>query len=248
MKAALALTAALCLLAGAAFAEPSSSDEAGLLLSSATIFGASPRMIARLEMRIGGGGADREREIELSIDRGSGTTKTLARIISPAFLGDMKFLKVAQPGQADSQWIKTSRGVRRLGDGNRFERIFGSDFTAEDFGTIGASGFDLSRDFARDTATEDVVAARPRHAAPYALRLIYIARLGGLVTRMEYLDAAGRVLRRYSVAKVEGAGAEAVPSEARMEDLSTGATTSLKILSLKTPAAIAERVFKPGNL
>jgi len=230
-------------------AESAASEaEARRLLDSATIFGDSPCIVARLEMRISGGGPEKTREIELSIDRKPGRTLTLARIVNPAFLSDMKFLKRIEAGMSDGQWVKTSRGVRRLGEGNRFEQIFGSDFTAEDFGTIESSGFDIFRDPARDTAKETVVAAKPRIKAPYALRLIYISRSGGLVTKMEYLDEASRVLRRYSVVKIEGAEAKARPIEATMEDMTRGGATSLKILSLTTPGAIPDRVFNPGAL
>jgi hypothetical protein len=223
-------------------------DEARSLLASASIFGSSPRIVARLEMRISGSGGDKTREIELSIAREGANTRSLARIINPAFLSDMKFLKRIESGQSDSQWVKTSRGVRRLGDGNRYEQIFGSDFTAEDFGAIGSTGFDIYRDFSRDGPDERVVAARPLLKAPYALRLIYINRSSGLVTRMEYLDGDSRVLRKYMVTKVEGEGLGARPLEAIMEDTSRGGSTSLKILSMTTPSAIPDRVFNPGNL
>lgn len=247
-----ALCAVLSFVAGPCVAETfaTASAEARALIEAASIFGPYPRLIAKIEMRMfpADGGAAKTRELEISIQRSGGRIFTLARVTSPAFLGDMKFLKRMEPGKADAQWVKTSRGVRRLAADRRYESLFDSQFTSEDFGSVDGSGYELSLVPDRDDAASRVVAAKPTDSAPYARRLIRLARDSGLVTAMEYLDASGKALKRFSVIEVEGSGRDARPVELRMDDLVSGASTRLRVIALATPSSIPERVFNPLSL
>jgi hypothetical protein len=224
------------------------SEDAAEYLESASLFGPAKILVLRLEMSIARGGSEISREVELSLDRSPSGVKSLARIVSPAFLSGMKFLKISATGKADAQWVKTSRGLRRLGETNRSEAVFDSDFTAEDFGSIGASGFDIAFSPERDRDGERAILARPKGAAPYALRLLFFDKGTRLLTGMEYLDAAGATLKRYRVTSIEGRGAEARPAEATMEDLRTGGRTRLRVLSFATPASLPARTFNSASL
>ena len=160
----------------------------------------------------------------------------------------MKFLKRSEPGQPDSQWVRTSRGTRRLGASNRSEAVFGSHFTVEDFGNVDAAAFALGLAPERDAAGARAVSALPKGPAGYARRLVLVDRATGLVTAMEYLDASGAAIRRYRVTSVSGEGSAARPSEAVMEDLAGGGSTILRVLGYSTPASLPERLFNPGAL
>jgi hypothetical protein len=217
-------------------------------LESTSLFGAASVIVARLDMRITRNGTDTSREVELSLDRSGEGTKTLARIVKPSFLSAMKFLKVSAPGQADVQWLKTSRGLRRLGSGGRSEPVFDSDFTVEDFGSLSSSGFELSFAPEKDSPGRRAVAARPREAAPYAARILYVDERTRLLTGMDYLDGEGATVKRYRITSIVGEGKAARPDEAVMEDLKTGGSTRLKVLSFETPASLPARTFNSASL
>lgn len=227
---------------------PSPAQDAAALLAGSHVFGAAPLLVVRLEMRISEGGTEKTREVELSLDRRGGRLRSFSRITSPAFLAEMKFLKLSEPGKPDAQWVKTSNGIRRLGDSGGGESVFGSHFTVEDFGTITAEGFILTLDPALDSPAETAITARPRGKAGYATRTIWVGRASGLVTRMEYRNATGTPLRRYRILSTEGTGRDAHPLEAVMEDLNTGGSTTIKVLSFITPGSLPERLFNAGSL
>jgi len=217
-------------------------------LESASLFGSGAVIVARLEMRITRSGSELSRELELSLDRSGAGVKSLARIVKPAFLSGMNFLKLSSPGKPDAQWLKTSRGLRRLGDANRSEAVFDSDFTAEDFGSVSAAGFDFAFAPARDLGGARAIEARPKGAAPYALRVLYVDDATRILTGMDYLDGAGKITKRYRVMSIDGQGETARPASALMENLSTGSSTRLAVLSLSKPAFLPERTFNPGSL
>ena len=223
-------------------------EEAAAYLEASSLFGQAPVAVARLDMLIARKGSEISRVVELSLDRSGPGAKTLARIISPAFLSGMKFLKIAMPGEPEAQWLKTSRGIRRLGAANRSEPVFDSDFTAEDFGTISSEGFELSFSPARDGSGWRAIEARPRGAAPYALRVLYIDPSTRLLMGMDYLDSGGAALKRYRVTSVTGSGPASRPAEALMEDLRTGGSTRLRITSFETPASLPARLFNSASL
>lgn len=237
---------AICL--ACAPAPPVGAQEASRLLASAHLMGAGTTLVARMEMVIREGRDEKRREVELMIDRSGGRVRTLARIVQPAFLSDMKFLKRSEPGQPEAQWMKTSRGLRRLGESNRSERVFGSHFTVEDFGSVDSTLFEVSFAPGSDTEGERAVVARPLGSAPYASRLILISRRSGLIMGMDYLDASGKALKRYRVLSTTGSGADERPTEASMEDLPAKGSTFLRMISLERPASIPDRYFNPGSL
>jgi hypothetical protein len=224
------------------------SEAAAALLAGAHLFGSSACAVIKMDMIIAEGGEVKKRGVELSFDHRNGRVLTMARIVSPAFLSDMKFLKRSEPGQPDAQWIKTSRGVRRLGVSSRSEPVFGSHFTAEDFGNVDAANFSLDLAPERDTPTARAVSAVPRVGAPYACRIVFVDRASGLVTGMEYLDGSGAAIRRYRVTAIEGSGAETRPVETVMEAIATGGSTTLRILSFQASSSLPERTFNPGAL
>ena len=230
------------------FGAPGAAQNATELLGSAWLFGSAPCLVLRLELSIEEQGGTRKREVELSLDRRGGRSLSFSRVTSPAFLSDMKFLKRIEPGKPEAQWVKTSKGLRRFGEGNGGEAVFGSHFTVEDFGAVMGGGFELSLAPELDTGAELAVLARPLRAATYADRVIYIARADGLIMRMDYRDAAGKALRRYRVLDIAGTGAARHPAAAVMEDLARGGSTAVKVLAFETPATLPERLFNPGGL
>lgn len=223
-------------------------EDAAGLLAKAYLFSPSSCYVIRFDMAIQDAGGTKNREVELYMDRRQGHVFSLSRILKPAFMSDMKFLKRSQDGKNDGVWIKTSNGVRRIGEGNKNESVFGSQFTIEDFGSIDDKGFDLSIDDPLGTATEAAVSATPNAPTAYARRIIWVDRISGLIMKMEYRDATNRTLRRYSVIRTGGSGKDLRPIMAKMEDIDGGGATVISLLSYSSPLSLPERLFNPGSL
>jgi len=242
------IAALLLALPAAIAAQGVESGSADAILAGAYLFTPDPSFILRLGMEISDSMGTKSREIELTVDRRDGHMYALSRVTQPAFLSDMKFLRRSERGKPDAIWIKTSRGIRRVGEGNRDESVFGSNFTVEDFGSVSSEGFDIALDPGLDTATETAIVARPRDKADYTQRIIWILRASGLIDRLEYRGSAGQTLRRYMVTKVGGTGKDARPLEAEMDDLTNGGSTKVTLVSLSNPAVLPERIFTAGAL
>lgn len=227
---------------------PLGAEEPADILARSYLFSPAPVLMLRADMVIRDASGEKKRQIEVSLDKRDGHAFTLSRILQPAFLTDMKFLKRSETDRPDAVWLKTSRGVRRVGIGSSNESVFGSQFTVEDFGSVDAKGFEL--DFQPDPSdlADTIVLARPLHDAGYATRLIWVDRESGLIVKMEYCDGSGKVIRRYEVLSRSGSGRDLRPLQARMTDLVRGSSTTLDLLSFDTPRSLPEQVFSPGAL
>ena len=237
---------ALIITATLALCGRSGAENAQKLLESATLFGERGAAIARMEMRIQSRDGEKTREIELMIDHGAGKVRTVARIVSPSFLTGMKFLKIREAGKPDAQWLRTSSGVRRLGESNKSETIFGSNFTVEDFGAIDATGFDIALLPAKDSSTARAVRALPKTPTYYHEKILWVEKDSSLVSAMEYHDPEGRVLKRYEVMTFSATRDH--PIDAKMIDPNSGTTTLLHIISLEMRPSLSDRFFSPGAL
>lgn len=233
-----------CALTAIGYAETASE-----YLSSAHLFGREHAIVLRLAMTITeNDGQSRSRTIELLMERNDVRTRTLGRIVEPAFLSQMKFLKITERGKQDIQWMKTSQGTRRLGDSSKSEAVFGSHFSVEDFGSLSLSEYDVS--FGEETAAGGaiILIANPIKNIKAVSRRIWIDPETRLVSGMDYFDVTGKLVKRYSVIKNAIAGGVVRPSLVKMEDLVHGGWTSLQFMEFKFPESIQERWFNPGGL
>lgn len=223
-----------------------SAQSAADVLETTNLFGAGSAIVARFEMRTVSTDGEKTREIELFFDRSGGRTRTLAKVVSPAFLSGMKFLKVKEKEKPDAQWLKTSSGLRRLGESDSAERIFGSTFTVEDFGNIDTKGFDIDFTHEEDGPYGQAIRARPKAKKSYAEKIIWVNHSTGLVMALEYRDQGGVILRRYRVTRVSETDSR--PLEAEMNDLTAKATTYLHVLSIEEKLKLPDKYFTPGSL
>lgn len=222
------------------------SQSAESVLESATLFGEGIAAIARLEMRIKSANGEKIREIELMIDHSAGKMRTIARIVSPSFLSGMKFLKIHENGKPDAQWMRTSSGIRRLGESDKSEKVFGSSFTVDDFGAISASGFDIAFAADKKTIQETAILACPKIKTSYASKIIWMDNATKLIMAIEYAGDGGKILKRYNV--TQASAARDRPIDVEMLDFESGIVTYLHIISMETRSSISERNFNPGAL
>lgn len=232
-----------------AIAVPAIAETAEAFLASAHLFGRERAIVVSLGMTITErDGQSRSRVVELFMDRNDVRTRTLGRIVEPAFLAEMKFLKITERGKQDMQWMKTSRGVRRLGDSSGSESVFGSHFSVEDFGSLSSSEYTVSFVEKPVEEAEVMLLAQPVKGGKVVSRRIRIDIESRIVTGMEYLDGPGKVIKRYSVVSTAISGGVMRPSSVKMEDLVHGGSTSLQLYDFKFPDSIQERWFNPGSL
>ncbi|OHE67780.1 MAG: hypothetical protein A2Z99_07720 [Treponema sp. GWB1_62_6] len=221
---------------------PAQSSDALAALRTASLFGDSRYLTIKMTMSIVEGGGAKERALSIKSSRVDGSDKTLAAVVSPAFLNKLAFLRV-KDGEGTRQWLRTSNGVKRIAEGNRNERLFGSDFTASDF--LDAASDARSAEYGQGRG-EGLVVVRADTAD--GDRVVSFGSADRLVRSVEYLGKDGRVLKRYRVVELETRDGKPYPKKAIMENLLSGGSTTVVIDSIDDETMVSDRVFNPASL
>lgn len=212
-------------------------------LERSSIFGDFPSFTATCEMTISGNGAARVRGLKISTLRAKEKDYSLVRVMSPANLSGLAFLRKAE-GKNESVWLKTSTGTKRLSAGGSNERVFGSDFTAADF-SVPANDSE-SRSWGPASGTADLLTVISSSAS--GSKTFSIKRDSGLVVGVEFKDAAGNAYKRYELLKTGTENGREYPAECVMKDLKRGGETKLVVTKLDAASAVKESTFNPGAL
>lgn len=220
-------------------------------LADARIFGPDDRARILVVMTIADASGSRQRKIDVWIDRNADESRLYAAIVDPAFLANMKYLRISGKKGGLQQWLKTSRGVSRIAGSGSGERVFGSDFTAEDFGETRPGDFELS--FAPqqgDSGRRMIrIAARPRvPSQSYSWKLVSIDPDSRLIYAIEYYDAGNRAIRRYQLEESMPIDGALYPRRVSMTDLRTGGSTVLVLEDISRSPDIPSRIFNPAGL
>jgi hypothetical protein len=220
-------------------------DGADALARGAAFFssGSSHKVTAELTVRLGK--ESKKRELELNISQSEGTERLLAKVTSPAFLREMKVLQKSS-GDVRDTWIKTSQGVRRLGQGSKAEALFQSDFLTTDF-LIQAQGWTLSAQDGKDGMR---ALERPgQKGEDFARQRLYLRSADLLVARREFLDASGAVVRVLDTLGWVDEGGFARPTTIELRKSAKPDSYSvLEIRSVESGVKLSEGLFAPGNL
>lgn len=219
---------------------PAFSDTPYGILSETHIFGNAPRLSLSVTMTMYEDGVEQQRNVEIKLERGTdgGDLSLYAAVTAPPFLSNLKFLTIHH-GSRDDKWMRTSRGVRRLSSGSGEERIFGSDFRAEDFSAVDVEG--LRSELI--SVSSDSVFLRTEDG-----RLFTIDAESDLIREIEYRDRSGNLVRRYRVLETMTVSGEVVPKRAEMVDLTADRRTEIEVTEAEVPASIPRRYFNHGNL
>lgn len=205
--------------------------------------GETQRIVAKLTVELG---AEKKlRDLELLYLSSAGTDNLLARVVSPAFLREMKVLLVSSGGQWNT-WIKTSQGVKRLGSSARGEALFQSDFLTSDF-IIPQSGWGFARD---DGSTGVRVLIRTGvRGEDFKQQKLYLRTIDSVVIKRSYYDAEGKLIREYNVVEWEAMrGTAERPAKIELSKNSLKGRSFLEIVSISTDEQIPEGLFLPGSL
>jgi hypothetical protein len=241
---------ALGLLFTAVFCCAQASLDPAAVISGARLFGSCERFSLSVAMRIEEGGEAKSRAIDIAVDQSAGDSLLLASIVDPAFLSNMKYLRVQRKGGPLQQWLKTSRGVSRVVGAGTDEKVFGSDFTAEDFGNISPSSFALSfADSPPDAGGLARISAAPLATnGSYSKKIFTIDTKTKLIVAIDYFDRSGGLVRSYRLEDTGSFDGSAYPRRAVMRDLRSGGMTALTVTDVKKVPYFPARDFNPAGL
>ena len=220
------------------------------LLRVATIFGRFDAMEIDAEMSIRDSRSTKTRGLAIAVElERNGTTRVLARVVSPGFLSRMKYLVHHHENGREDAWLSTSRGVRRLTGARRQVRLFDSDFTAEDFAPPDVAGLALQfADEAGNPCADCVGVLAREQSAPHTSRVFFVEQGTGLIHQVDYLDGSGNLVRRYELVETQAISGQTVPRTCRMEDYERDSITTLRFTSVKLQDSVPARLFNPGSL
>ena len=222
------------------------------VLGGVNVIGNATNAIIEIGMNIHTGRGSKDRTLEIYYtEESDGTVRTLAQVISPAFLRNLKFLSYMYADGRVDQWVKTSRGVRRLSGGpGAGQELFDSDFTTEDLSDVSPSDYDL--DFLPDEIILDrevfSVQAKPKaRGAAYSEKVYYVGKDSGLLLGIDYLKG-NDLVKRYRVNETQEISGELFPERCTMENLEQDTSTVLNFESIDTPNSIPGTVYNKGRL
>jgi hypothetical protein len=202
-------------------------------------------------MEIVKGQGVKSREMEAFIRRDGRASRLLLHMVSPAFLNQMKFLFHRDGDGRESQWMKTSQGVRRLAGSNRSEAIFDSDFTAEDLSDLRVDDFSLA------LLGEEQIGGRPcrriemvpRFAgSSYRKKQVLVEKGSGLIFGADFFDASGTLVRRYRLLDTQQVQGSTFPLTCRMENRGEESHTLLRFHRIEPVDSLPDKLFNRAGL
>jgi outer membrane lipoprotein-sorting protein len=220
------------------------------ILRRAALFGQFTSLEVDLTMEIHERRGTKNRGLIAYVERDGDNAQALVQIVSPAFLNSMKFLSTTD-GDGTSQWLATSRGVRRVAANSRNDQLFDSDFTVEDLSDYDPDDFVLTITGSERINGSDcyVLEAVPLDIeTDYAKRVMYVDKSTGLLVLARFLDDAGEVVREFELLEHMDLDGVAFPKVARMTTVSGNTHTILTVDNAQIGHDIPDRVFNRGNL
>ncbi len=218
------------------------------ILKTTHLLGDAPNIILTATMDIKSPRGEKTRTLDIYISQDKEASKILAQVISPAFLGNLKFLTHQFADGTDDKWVKTSRGVRRLAEGNYGEALFDSDFTVEDLSRIDRSRFDLEILDTGQTSGIRAVKAIPTYQDPdYTYKVFKIEAVTGMLAAVDFFRN-NKLIRQYTLVERQTIDGELYPLVCMMEDFEKGTSTLLEIEKVSIEDSIPERLFNRGSL
>ena len=221
------------------------------IFDDAYLLGGNQNVILRVVLHIQTPRGAKERELELFLHRSENESKVLAQVVSPSFLRSMKFLQIALADGNEITYLKTSRGVRRLSEANREERLFDSDFTVSDL------SYTSSTDYQLQAGGQDVVGDRLCHllrGVPVAVmgsvdrNIFYVDASDGILRRVDYLDSQDQMVKQYLLLETQSVNGHIYPRVCVMEDFAQTTRTRLTVAEIDVVDSIPARIFSRGNL
>jgi len=219
-------------------------------LEEARLFGRSELLHLEVEMMIESSRGSKSRGLEIYIDRSDGSFRLLAQVVSPSFMDYMKLLQIRDGNRPTQQWLKTSRGVRRLAESDGGMAVFDSDFTSEDLSDVDLADY-------RVAALEDGILSdadcyryslRPLQGRNgYETKIVYVGMEDSLIRGVDYL-VGDTIVRQYRLLETKRVSGQLFPQRAVMENLEAHTRTVIEIDRIDQPNRIPQRMFAWNTL
>ncbi len=203
-------------------------------------------------------GATRKLEVKFHFKRtGAESSRFRGRIENPAELRGAAYLMIADAG-SDTMYmfLPSARKARRVTGGMMNTRLWGTDFSYEDFQQIQGIALRGERSLlpdadvlGRPARVMDVVPEGEQESRYERLRWYFDAATC-LPIQIEFFEP-GDVLRKRLLAEPEDFGQEDgrwVARRVEMSDLADGTSSTLRIVEADYGVPIPDRVFQPNRL
>lgn len=229
---------------------PALPADAEMILENARLFGNSRFLLMKVEMLINTSAGEKSRGLDISISNINNDYKVHMQIINPTFLRKMKFLQYNFGDGSTLQWIATSRGARKITSSGNDERIFDSDFNANDFASISTSNYQIVNfsEIIRNgfqCYRFDLVAVQDGELMNR--KVLFIDRDSYLIREVEYYSE-NKIVKSYRIISTQNIDGMMFPNESLMEDMRKGSYTKLIFKKIEIPNSIPDRVFHYRNL
>jgi outer membrane lipoprotein-sorting protein len=170
----------------------------------------------------------------------------LMKFLAPADIKDLGLLVLA-----DDQmylYLPEFRRVRRIASHNKKESFVGSDFSYDDLGTSGFSGFfspKLKEENDKSWVLE--LGRKPEAKKQYARITMTVDKETNLPVRLELYDDSGEL---FKVENQENSrvGKYWIPTKFAMENVKAGTRTTLELKNIKVDQNLSAEIFTERNL
>lgn len=225
------------ILAGPLAADPSAPEAA----ANVQLFSASPHFQLTCRLTIVDNTGDRKvRDLKVLSLRDHGEESLLVQAVAPAYLKNLKFLRV-QSKDGVGTWLRTTRGTQRMPPDADPEPLFGSDFTTADF-QPGSQDWVFSPNQEEGT----LILERPADRRLGWTRQVMTLRASDrLILKSEFFDASGTLVRRYSVQEFSPQGR---PARVLLEDEKDARHSELAVQDFDDSTNLSAATFAPGRL
>jgi outer membrane lipoprotein-sorting protein len=199
-------------------------------------------------------GTKRLRELVLMRKEGENVTKLVVFFLAPSDVRDSAFLVFDRRGADDLRWLYLPAigQVRQLSAQSNRQSFFGSDFVYEDL-----TNRDPDLDTHKLVATQRidewdcwVVDSTPKNTRglDFASYRSWVWKTADLIVRQEYLDSAGKPVRRGQVHAVKKIQDIWTWHQGTMTDVKSGSSTKIEISDVRYNTELPDERFSESQL
>lgn len=217
-------------------------ERAADIISDVHVLGPADTMQVDATMTTREGSSESERRLEGWYRRDNRDLSLFVQIVEPPFLRDMKLLLLRR-GSREDTWMRTSRGVRRLGASGGQERVFGSHFTVSDITAVDPT--EQSVRVVESSPDEIIIDVEDAEGDGY--RRFSIQPEDRIIRGIQFFDDSGELVKEYTLLSLGSVDGRPVPMHGQMR-LANGDHTVISVNNIEFPRSIPGRYFNRGNL
>lgn len=218
--------------------------DATTIIKQITLLGPFESVSAEFRMIIERPNGTKERSVELFYRRQAGANDVLARVVSPAFLQNLKFLRREVSTGAVELYMRNSQGVRRVLGDRGDEALFDSDFRTTDFMPSPLSQAVILEEDAEIMVLE----TRLISMGSSTIRRMKIRKSDFLLLSFEEYDSNGKMTRRYSVNNLGTIDGHVYARQSVMEIPGSRQRTVLEVTKITPNPRLGDALFSRMNL